>query len=356
MKRIGVLTSGGDAPGMNAAIRAVVRAGLSRNISTVGFKRGYNGILMQNPVGSEDYSILTSRDVSGIVHRGGTFLRTARCLEFLKPEYQKKAIENMASLGIEGLVCIGGDGTYRGAAALKSLGFPVIGIPGTIDNDLEYTDYTIGFDTALNTAIESIDRIRDTSGSHERASFVTVMGRNCGDIALHTALACGAEIVMIPETPWSMEDVADQIKWAGLNGKSSVIMVFAEGALKSLTSDVEAICASDQRLEGIYAKTLSSSEIAKILEVLSGHEVRATVLGYTQRGGNPSGRDRILAERMGAYAVELLAEGICGDAVGVKGDNLIHIPIEEALTRNDNEEQNQAIEHLIKVLSGFEKA
>lgn len=355
MKRIGVLTAGGDAPGMNAAIRAVVRAGLSRNISTVGFKRGYYGLLMLNPNASEDYTILTSRDVSGIVHRGGTFLMTARCLELLDPVYQKKAVENLASLGIDGLVCIGGDGTFRGANSLKALGFPVIGIPGTIDNDLEYTDYTIGFDTALNTAIESIDRIRDTCGSHERASLVTVMGRNCGDIALHTALACGAEVVMIPETPWSLEEVAEQIKWAGLNGKSSVIMVFAEGAAKSLTSDVDAICAGNEKLEGIFASSLSSSEIARILEVLSGHEVRATVLGYVQRGGNPSARDRILAERMGAYAVELLEEGISGDAVGVKGDNLIHLPIEEALTRNDNVEQTRSLEQLIKVLAGTAK-
>lgn len=355
MKRIGVLTSGGDAPGMNAAIRAVVRTGIIYGISTVGFKRGYNGLLMLSPEGQNDYSILTSREVSGIVHRGGTFLRTARCMEFLEKEYQKRAIDNMNSLGIEGLVCIGGDGTFRGALSLKELGFPVIGVPGTIDNDLEYTDYTIGFDTALNTAIENIDRIRDTSGSHERASLVTVMGRNCGDIALHTALACGAEIVMIPETPWSLEETADRVKWSALNGKSSVIMIFAEGACKSLTSDVEEICAGNEKLDDISPKRLSSSDIARILEVLSGHEVRATVLGYTQRGGNPSARDRILAERLGSYAVDLLEQGISGDAVGIKGEELVHFPIEEALTRNDNVAQTQELERLVKVMTGLKE-
>ena len=230
MKRIGVLTSGGDSPGMNAAIRAVVRSAISKNISVVGFKRGYNGLLMQNTDDQENFMILTSREVSGTVHRGGTFLMTARCMEFHEPENQKKAIENMKSLGIEGLICIGGDGTYRGAAALKKLGFPVVGVPATIDNDLAYTDYTIGFDTAIDTAIDSIDRIRDTCGSHERASLVTVMGRDAGMIAFHTALACGAEIVMVPEIPWSLEEVADRVKWAAINGKNTMIMIFAEGA------------------------------------------------------------------------------------------------------------------------------
>lgn len=352
MKRIGVLTSGGDAPGMNAAIRAVVRTGLSCNISTVGFKRGYNGVLMLSPTPQENFTLLTSREVSGTVHRGGTFLMTARCLEFHDPECQKKAVENLNSLGIEGLVCIGGDGTFRGAMGLKALGFPVMGVPGTIDNDLEYTDFTIGFDTALNTAIESIDRIRDTCGSHERASLVTVMGRNCGDIALHTGMACGAEIVMIPEVPWSMEEVAEQIKWASLNGKNSVIMIFAEGALQSLTSDVNAICASDERLAGMTADRLSSSGIARILEVLSGREIRATVLGYTQRGGSPSARDRILAGRLGAFAVGLLSQGVYGEAVGVKGEELIHVPLEDAIAKTSDKAQISSWEQLIGVMAG----
>ena len=211
MKRIGVLTSGGDAPGMNAAVRAVVRTALHHDMSVGGFKRGYNGVLMRSPSQIDDFEILTARSVSDKIHRGGTFLRTARCLEFVQPEIQKLAVSNLHGLGIEGLVCIGGDGTYRGAEALNRLGLPTVGVPGTIDNDLAYTDFTIGFDTALNTACECLNKIRETSDSHERASLITVMGRNCGDIALHTALTCGAEICMIPEIPWDIEEVADRV-------------------------------------------------------------------------------------------------------------------------------------------------
>ena len=208
MKRIGVLTSGGDAPGMNAAIRSVVRTALHHEMSVVGFKRGYNGVLMRNQVQTDDFEILTARSVSDKIHRGGTFLRTARCMDFYKEETRREAVENLDALGIEGLVCIGGDGTYKGAESLNALGLPTIGVPGTIDNDLAYTDYTIGFDTALNTACECLNKIRETSDSHERASMLTVMGRNCGDIALHTALTCGAEICMIPEVKW---DIARQL-------------------------------------------------------------------------------------------------------------------------------------------------
>jgi len=329
MKRIGVLTSGGDAPGMNAAIRAVVRTCLQNNMSVVGFKRGYNGVLMRSADEHDDFSILTSRSVSGKIHRGGTFLMTARCNEFIDVKYQKRAVENMRSLGVEGLVCIGGDGTFKGASALSKLGLPTVGVPGTIDNDLSYTDYTIGFDTALNTACESIDRIRDTSDSHERASLITVMGRNCGDIALHTASACGAEMVMVPERPWSLEEVADRVRWGVLNGKQSMIMVFAEGALSSLTSDVAAICAEHEGLKDVSLSHITSSQIAMIIEELSGQETRATVLGYTQRGGSPSPSDRILASRLGSYAVKLLRDDISGVAVGVRGNELINVPLDD---------------------------
>ena len=202
MKRIGVLTSGGDAPGMNAAIRAVVRTASYLDMSVVGFKRGYNGLLMQNKNHVDDYEILTGRSVSGIIHRGGTFLMTARCKEFLFEEYRKEALDNMRSLGLEGLVVIGGDGSFAGAYELNRMGFPTVGIPGTIDNDLAYTDYTLGFDTAVNTACECVNRIRETSESHERASLITVMGRDCGEIALHTAVDCGAEFALLPEVEW----------------------------------------------------------------------------------------------------------------------------------------------------------
>lgn len=331
MKRIGVLTSGGDAPGMNAAIRAVVRTALSNDMSVVGFKRGYNGLLMQSHAQIDDFEILTGRSVSDKIHRGGTFLRTARCVEFHDVEVQKRAVANLRALGIEGLVCIGGDGTYKGAEALNKLGFPTIGVPGTIDNDLAYTDYTIGFDTALNTACECLNKIRETSDSHERASMLTVMGRNCGDIALHTALTCGAEICMIPELPWDIVEVAERVKWGVLRGKRSMIIVFAEGALRSLTTDLEKLCSEHEELHDIvpHHNLITSSQIAMIIEALSGHETRSTVLGYIQRGGSPSARDRLLATQLGAHAVKLLAEDRGGLAVGVRGTRLIEVPLSD---------------------------
>ena len=326
MKRIGVLTSGGDAPGMNAAIRSVVRTAIDLDMSVVGFKRGYNGVLMRSKDQIDDFEIMTSRSVSDKIHRGGTFLMTARCLEFLDEDVQKQAVKNLQTLGIEGLVCIGGDGTYKGAEALNRLGFPTIGVPGTIDNDLAYTDYTIGFDTALNTACECLNRIRETSDSHERASLITVMGRNCGDIALNTALACGAEIVMIPEVKWSLEEVAERVKWGVVRGKRSMILILAEGALSSLTSDIAKICSEHENLREISVHHITASQIAMIIETLSGHETRSTVLGYIQRGGSPSAQDRLLASKLGAYAVRLLHDDISGVAVGERGLKLINVP------------------------------
>jgi len=331
MRRIGVLTSGGDAPGMNATVRAVVRSALRNEMSVVGFKRGYNGVLMRSSNQADDFTMLTARSVSDKIHRGGTFLMTARCLEFKEREYQELAVKNLKSLGIEGLVCIGGDGTFSGANALKNLGFPVIGIPGTIDNDLDYTEATIGFDTALNTAVDCVNKIRETSDSHERASIITVMGRNCGSIAVETALSCGAEMCVIPEKPWTIEEIADQVRWGVLKGKRSMIMVFAEGALNSLQSNVAEICSHYESLSDISTRHLSSSQIALIIETLSGHETRATVLGYTQRGGSPTAADRILASRLGAYAVHLLRDDQYGLAVGIREGKLITEPIENAM-------------------------
>lgn len=329
MKRIGVLTSGGDAPGMNAAIRAVVRSGIENGVSVIGFKHGYNGLLMQSDDQRDDFELLTQRSVSGRIHRGGTFLMTARSVEFLNQSVQKQAVENLNRLGVEGLVCIGGNGTFSGANALFKLGFPTIGVPGTIDNDLEYTDYTIGFDTALNTACECVNRIRESSESHERASMVTVMGRDCGEIAVHTALASGAEIVLVPEIEWRIEDIADKVKWGVMKGKSSMIIIFAEGAVKSLKSDLSALCAKYEALSEISLHRVTSSQIASIIEVLTGHETRATVLGYTQRGGGPSASDRILATRLGVRAMELLRDDIGGRAVGIKENKIIDVSLEE---------------------------
>ena len=331
MQRIAVMTSGGDAPGMNAAVRAVVRAAIHYDMSVVGFKRGYNGMLMRSRDTHDDFDIMTRKSVSDKIHRGGTFLMTARCLDFHKPECQKQVIQNLHLLGVEGVIGIGGDGTFAGLKALADQGFPTIGIPGTIDNDLEYTDFTIGFDTALNTACECINRVRETSDSHERASLITVMGRNCGDIAVHTALACGAEYVMVPEAPWSIEEIAERIKWGVLNGKRSTILVMAEGAFASLTSDVNAICAQHEELKDIATDTMTGFKLASIIEALSGQETRATVLGYIQRGGSPSAQDRILGSRFGARAVELLKEDTYGRAIGIRENRIIDVPFSEAV-------------------------
>ena len=327
MQRIAVMTSGGDAPGMNAAVRAVVRAAIHYDMSVVG----YNGMLMRSRDTHDDFDIMTRKSVSDKIHRGGTFLMTARCLDFHKPECQKQVIQNMHLLGVEGVIGIGGDGTFAGLKALADQGFPTIGIPGTIDNDLEYTDFTIGFDTALNTACECINRVRETSDSHERASLITVMGRNCGDIAVHTALACGAEYVMVPEAPWSIEEIAERIKWGVLNGKRSTILVMAEGAFASLTSDVNAICAQHEELKDIATDTMTGFKLASIIEALSGQETRATVLGYIQRGGSPSAQDRILGSRFGARAVELLKEDTYGRAIGIRENRIIDVPFSEAV-------------------------
>ncbi len=351
MKRIGVLTSGGDAPGMNAAIRSVVRTALHHEMSVVGFKRGYNGVLMRSAVQTDDFEILTARSVSDKIHRGGTFLRTARCLDFYKEEVRREAVANLEALGIEGLVCIGGDGTYRGAEKLNELGFPTVGVPGTIDNDLAYTDYTIGFDTALNTACECLNKIRETSDSHERASMLTVMGRNCGDIALHTALTCGAEICMIPEVKWDIEDVAERVKWGVLRGKRSMILVCAEGAAQSLTTDLEKLCAEREELKDVFVRgnIVSSSQIALIIEKLSGHETRSTVLGYIQRGGSPSARDRLLATQLGAHAADMLAADKAGVAVGVRGTDLIEVPFAEV--QNGEHRADKGLLDLVDVMS-----
>ncbi len=330
MKRIGVLTSGGDAPGMNAAIRAVVRTALMNGMSVVGFKRGYNGMLMRSLSTADDYIEMNARSVSGIIHKGGTGLMTARCLDFLKPEIQKQAVRNARALDIEGMVCIGGNGTFKGAEALNALGLPTIGVPATIDNDLAYTDFTIGFDTALNTAVEAVNRIRDTGDAHERASIVTVMGRDCGDLALYTALACGAEAAIVPEVKWSVEKLGDMVHRGVVSGKRSMILVFAEGASRSMVESLDELEAKYPKLH-IFGDRILSDQLAEIVEEVSGHETRATVLGYTQRGGSPTANDRILATRTGAYAVKLLANDIGGRAVGVRGSDLIDVPLEDCM-------------------------
>ncbi len=300
MKKIGVLTSGGDAPGMNAAIRAVVRTAINRGIEVVGIYRGYNGLI------NGEVHPLNVRSVSDIIQRGGTFLYTARCPEFREEAGLQKAKETCLEQGIEGIVVIGGDGSFRGAADLSARGIPCIGLPGTIDNDIAMTEYTIGYDTAMNTALEMIDKLRDTASSHDRCSVVEVMGRRAGYIALNTGIACGAIAIITTEVPYDINAIINKINSTQTTGKHHFIVVVSEGIG-------------------------NAQEIAKEIEEKTGIESRATILGHVQRGGAPTVRDRVEASKMGHYAVELLEKGIGNRVVGLKEGKVIDVDIQEAL-------------------------
>lgn len=300
-KTIAVLTSGGDAPGMNAAVRAVARAALSKGIKVYGVRRGYNGLL------NGDVFEMNLRSVSDILSKGGTVLYTARSPEFNTKEGVKKAADNCRKLGIDGVVVIGGDGSFRGARDLTGEAIPCIGVPGTIDNDISSSDYTIGFDTAMNTAMEMIDKIRDTAQSHDRCSVVEVMGRRCGDIALEVGIAIGASAILVPEVPYDLKkDVIDVLLKNRETGKKHFIIVVAEG------------------IGGIDG-------IVKEIEAQTGIETRGTVLGHVQRGGSPTLRDRVVASRMGYRAVELLEEGQSNRVVVMKDNHIVDYDISEAL-------------------------
>lgn len=301
MKRIGVLTSGGDAPGMNAAIRAVVRAGISKGMEVMGIYRGYNGLI------NGEIRELKVRSVSDTIQHGGTMLYTARCKEFRFEEGLQKAKKTCLDNGIEGIVVIGGDGSFRGAADLSARGIPCVGIPGTIDNDISMSEYTIGYDTAMNTAMELVDKLRDTSQSHDRCSVVEVMGRNAGYIAVNTGIACGATCIIVPEVPWSIEAVCNKIKMTRETGKHHFIVVVSEGVG-------------------------NSSEIAKQIEHITGVESRATILGHVQRGGSPTIRDRVAASQLGYFAVQLLSEGKGNRVVGIQNNKIVDYDIQEALS------------------------
>ena len=301
MKRIALLTSGGDAPGMNAAIRAVVRSGIYYGMEVYGVERGYAGLIEDNIIPME------MRSVSNIVQCGGTRLRTARCLEMMTLEGQKKALDTLERHGIEGVVVIGGDGSFRGAKVLSEYGVPTIGIPGTIDNDLEYTDYTLGFDTAVNTCLDIINKLRDTMTSHERVSVVEVMGRHCGDIALYSGIASGAEIIVVPEIAFDMNEIVSRINHSRANGKHSNIIVIAEGVM-------------------------SAEKFASQLQAVTQYDVRPTCIGHVQRGGSPSMADRMLAAQFGNKAVRLLKDGIGNRVVGIRDNKIIDMDIIEAVS------------------------
>lgn len=301
MKKIGVLTSGGDAPGMNAAIRAVVRTAISKGMQVFGINRGYNGLI------NGDVYEMNTRSVSSIIQRGGTLLYTARCPEFRTEEGLQKAKKTCEELGLEGIVVIGGDGSFRGAADLSARGILCVGLPGTIDNDIACTEYTIGYDTAMNTVVEMVDKLRDTCHSHDRCCVVEVMGRNAGHIALNTAVACGATFVLVPELPYDLDEVAKKMLETKKTGKQNFIVIVAEG--------------------------IGHSElIAKTLEAKTGIEARVTILGHVQRGGSPTLRDRVVASEMGYYAVELLENDIGNRVVGMQQGKIVDFDIQEALS------------------------
>lgn len=321
MKTIGILTSGGDAPGMNAAIRAVVRSAIYYGCKVYGINRGYKGLL------EEDLMEMNLSSVGDIIHRGGTMLKSSRCEEFKTEEGRKLGVKVLKKYGIDCLVVIGGDGSFNGAKKLSEMGFSAIGIPGTIDNDLEYTDYTIGFDTAMNTVIDAIGKIRDTSSSHERVNIVEVMGRNCGDLALYAGIAGGAETIIVPEVEIKLEDIALRLKTTQKRGKRHSIIVMAEGV----------------------EKVGSASELKKVLTEEAGADVRVTVLGHVQRGGSPTAFDRILASRFGYRAVELLLEGKSSRVVGIKDNQIIDMDIQDALAMPKT--FNRELYEMAKVLS-----
>jgi len=301
IKTIGILTSGGDAPGMNAAIRSAVRTAISRGVKVKGIKRGYMGLL------NEEIIDMAARNVSDIIQRGGTILGTARCLEFQKLEYQQKGADICRKHGIDGIVVIGGDGSYRGAQALSRLGINTVGLPGTIDLDIACTEYTIGFDTAVNTAMQAIDKVKDTSSSHERCSIIEVMGRNAGYIALWCGISNGAEDILLPEKyDYNEQEIINHIIGSRKKGKTHHLIINAEGIGHS-------------------------TSMARRIEAATGIETRATILGYMQRGGSPTAMDRYYASIMGSYAVDIMLQGKTNRVVGYKHGDFVDFDIEEAL-------------------------
>jgi 6-phosphofructokinase 1 len=300
MKKIGVITSGGDAPGMNAAVRAVVRQAVFQSMEVIGIQRGFRGLL------EDQFSVMTHRSVSGIINRGGTILKTGRCPEMKTQTGMNRAINTLKQLSIDGLVVIGGDGSLAAGTAISGHGIPVVCIPGSIDNDIYGTDETIGFDTALNTAVEAIDKIRDTATSHERIFIVEIMGREHGFLTLAVGLAAGTEFVLIPEVKFSVKDICDELKKGSFREKKSIIIACAEG------------------IGNPY-------EVAKKIQDCSRLEVRVSSLGYIQRGGTPTARSRILASSFGAHAVELLRKGKKNRLVVLQKGRITDIPVAEAM-------------------------
>jgi 6-phosphofructokinase 1 len=301
IKKVGVLTSGGDAPGMNAAIRAIVRAGIKNGLKMYAVFEGYKGLV------DDDIIEVDRSFVSEILMRGGTIIRTARLPEFATIEVQKKAVENLKRHGIDALVTIGGDGTYKGAMALTKLGINCIGLPGTIDNDISSTDYTIGFDTCLNTIVQAVDKLRDTSSSHQRCSIIEVMGNRCGDLALFGGTACGADLILSPEYRPDDDEVIAKLRHIHMNRARHALVIVSEKLIPDL------------------------NQFAEMIAEKTGFDTRTTVLGHIQRGGSPSAFDRVLSARLGVHAINLLLDGKGGRCVGMKDGKLVDFDINEAL-------------------------
>ncbi len=317
IRRIGILTSGGDAPGMNAAVRAVVRAATAKGIKCLGIRRGYNGLI------NGDVIELDARSVDGISKKGGTILYTARCLEFMTDEGRQKAVNSCKYLGLDAIIAIGGDGTFKGAQSLTREGIPTIGIPGTIDNDIVCTDYTIGFDTAQNTAIEAIDKLSDTMQSHERCSVVEVMGRAAGHLALNVGIAVGATAVLVPEQDVDIEAIIEKMRNGKIKGRNHHVIIVAEGF-----GNVE--------------------KIREQLHDQTGIETRLTILGHIQRGGSPTARDRVMATRMGCYAVDVILTGKSNRVICFRDNDVTDVDIEEGLSMHkDLDEKLYKISKLI---------
>ena len=354
IKKIGILTSGGDSPGMNAAVVSVARCATQKGLKLMGIKRGYNGLLGLSNNPKDDIEYLDLETVLDIMDMRGTYLRTARCKQFFDPEVRRKAAEDLLKQGIQALVVIGGDGSYHGALELCKLGVPCIGIPGTIDNDLSYTESTLGYDTAVNVCVDAVRSIRATSRSHDRPAVVQVMGRNCGDIAMRTAIATGAEMVIVPEMEWDMEEIADRLKFLIGKGNTRATLIISEHCWHRLRPfDWRKVIADGGKV--IHKDDdLNADRLALVLKLMCHAEARATVIGYTQRGAIPTAYDSAFAFEAGRVAVELLTSDTVdlkqGFAIGVRDGRVYYTPFSEALDENNKKFFDEDLYRLVNTL------
>ena len=333
IRKIGILTSGGDSPGMNAAVVSVARCAAMNGIQLMGIKRGYNGLLGLSKNPEDDICALDLETVLDIADQRGTFLRTARCVEFKQPEVRRQAAENLRQLGIDALVVIGGDGSFTGAMYLCELGIPCVGIPGTIDNDLGYTEATLGYDTAVNVCVEAVRSIRATSRSHDRPHVVQVMGRNCGDIAMKTAMATGTEMLIVPEVEWDVDEVAARLNCLIEQGNTRATLVISEHCWDNMKPFDWRKFLNDNGKTVYPGEPISAEYLASILKrKCGGAEVRSTVIGYTQRGAQPTAQDSAFAFEAGHQAVQLLNRGIANQAIGIRHGRVFNMPIIDALS------------------------